>query len=340
MGQLPLSMKAQKLDPILREDRANNSPNGQNGQVPVHVGPDANPGWGVRQGGIRILLRDGRYARNFWKGEFRMECGIFDLDRYLARIAFDRPLSVDAACLAALHEAHMAAIPFENLDILLGRPIRIDLASVQAKLVEGRRGGYCFEHATLFRAALERVGFTCRLLAARVRIRTPPGVLRPRAHFLLEVDTPQGQYLADVGFGGDAPLHPLPLLPDLVNHTPGAAHRLRHETGLWVLESDLGEGWNDLYAFTLEPQHPIDMEVANHYVSTHPASVFRQTLTVQRIRRDRRAILRDKLLEIRTNGHTERREIESDAALLALLATEFSLSFPDGTRFLPQDVGN
>jgi len=261
----------------------------------------------------------------------------FNLDAYLARLGYDRRLALDAACLADLHEAHLAAIPFENLDILLGLPIRVDLASVQAKLVDGRRGGYCFEHATLFKAALERIGFSCRLLAARVRIRTPPGVIRPRSHFLLEVDTPQGQYLADVGFGGDGPLQPMPLLPELVSHRPGSAHRLRHEGGLWVLEADVGDGWGDLYAFTLEPQHPVDLEVANHFVATHPSSPFRSALTVQRIRRHRRAILRDRLLETRANGQTERHEVGTDEDLLAVLATEFSLVFPPGTRFTPPE---
>jgi len=267
-----------------------------------------------------------------------MNPGTFDLDAYLARLGHDRPLTVNAACLAELHEAHLAAIPFENLDILLGRAIKLDLDSVQAKLIGDRRGGYCFEHVTLFKAALERIGFACRLLTARVRIRTPPGVIRPRTHFLLEVDTPQGQYLADVGFGGDGPLRPLPLLPDLISHMPGSAHRLRHDSGLWVLESDLGEGWGDLYAFTLEPHHPVDLEVGNHYVSTHPASPFRTTATVQRIRRNRRAILRDRLLEIRANGETERHEIETDGDLLTLLETEFSLVFPAGTRFTPAEI--
>lgn len=267
-----------------------------------------------------------------------MDPGVFDLDAYLARLAYDRPLARDAACLAELHEAHLAAIPFENLDILLGQPIRLDLASVQTKLITARRGGYCFEHATLFKAALERIGFTCRLLAARVRTRTPPGTVRPRCHFVLEVDTPQGQYLADVGFGGDGPLRPLPLLPELVSHMPGSAHRLRHESGLWVLESDLGDGWSDLYAFTFEPQHPVDMEVANHYLATHPASPFRKTLTVQKIRRGRRAILRGRSLEIRTNGETEDRKIETDEELLTLLEAEFSLVFPAGTRFTPTET--
>jgi len=269
-----------------------------------------------------------------------MDADSFDLDAYLARIGFDRPLARDAACLADLHEAHLAAIPFENLDIALGRPIRLDLASVQAKMVAGGRGGYCFEHATLFKAALERIGFACRLLAARVRWRAPPGAIRPRSHFLLEVDTPEGQYLADVGFGGDGPLQPLPLLPELVSHMPGSAHRLRHEAGCWVLECDMGDGWTDLYAFTMERQHPIDAEVGNHYVSTYPGSIFRQVFLIQRIRRHRRAVLIDRTLAIRTNGEIEQRPIATDEEFLAVLADEFSLTFPPGTRFrLPEAAG-
>jgi N-hydroxyarylamine O-acetyltransferase len=289
---------------------------------------------------IFVLLRKSSYMRNIRKGEIRMDAGSFDLDAYLARVGFDRPLARNAACLADLHEAHLAAIPFENLDIGLGRPIGVDLASVQAKLVGDGRGGYCFEHATLFMAALERIGFACRLLAARVRWRAPPGAIRPRSHFFLEVDTPEGQVLADVGFGGDGPLRPLPLLPELVSHMPGSAHRLRHDSGCWVLECDMGEGWNDLYAFTMERQHPIDVEVANHYVSTYPGSIFRQTLLVQKIRRHRRAALRDRTLEIRAHGRTEQRRIETDAELLTVLADEFSLVFPPETRFrLPDAEG-
>ena len=260
-----------------------------------------------------------------------------DLEAYLARIAYDRPLRIDAASLADLHEAHLAAIPFENLDIFLGLPIRIDLDGVQAKLVHDKRGGYCFEHVTLLQAVLERNGFRCRLLAARVRFGAA-GEPRPRSHFVLEVDTPQGQYLADVGFGRDGPLHPMPLLPGLILHEPGVAHRLRHDGGFWVLEGDVGAGWEDLYAFTLEPNFFVDMEMANHYVSTHPASIFRQTMTVQRLRRNRRASLRGTTLEIRVNGRAERMEVGAGDALLALLADEFGLAFPAGTRFTPPDA--
>src|SRR5262245_53551394 len=108
-----------------------------------------------------------------------------DLDGYLARIGYAGPRRATRETLAALHEAHVGAIPFENLDILLGRQISLEPAALQLKLVSGRRGGYCFEQNTLFRAVLEALGFRVTALAARVR---GGGVLRPRTHMLLRVD--------------------------------------------------------------------------------------------------------------------------------------------------------
>ena len=93
----------------------------------------------------------------------------FRLDDYLTRVGFDRAVKPDLATLAALHAAHVNAIPFEGLDPLLGRPVRLDLASVQAKLVQSRRGGYCFEQNALFKAVLETIGFQVAELGARVR---------------------------------------------------------------------------------------------------------------------------------------------------------------------------
>jgi N-hydroxyarylamine O-acetyltransferase len=255
-----------------------------------------------------------------------------DIDAYCARVGYDGRLSVDAATLAALHEAHVGAVPFENLDIFLGRPIRLDLDHLAAKLIRDRRGGYCFEQSTLFKAVLDKLGFHTRILLARVRL----GISRmvPRTHMLLEVDTPTGQYLADVGFGAQGLLRPLPMLPELVTHTPGAAFRLKHETGHWILEADLGEGWTDLYAFTLEPQYPVDIEMSNHYTATFPGSGFRKVLTAQRTRPDRRLTLKNDQLEIRRKGETERWTIDP-SQLLLVLAREFDLHFPEGTRFAP-----
>ena len=254
-----------------------------------------------------------------------------DLDAYLARIDYGGPRPPSLATLTALHEAHVTAVPFENLDILLGRTISLGLAALQAKLVAGRRGGYCFEQNTLFQAVLEGLGFRVVPLAARVRMGMT-GV-RPRTHMLLRVELEEGAWLADVGFGGDGLMHPLPFAPGAEVWTAGVGHRLRREDDLWVLTARAGAEWVDLYAFTLEPQYPPDYEMANHYTSTWPASKFVQTLTAQRTRAEGRAILRNRDLAVREGGSVRTEVIRDPDHLLDVLDREFGLSFPAGTRF-------
>src|ERR1039458_6052978 len=83
----------------------------------------------------------------------------FRLDKYLARIGINGTIGPDLATLTAIHAAHVNAIPFEGFDPLLRRPVKLDLASIQEKIVDGRRGGYCFEQNTLLKGALEAIGF-------------------------------------------------------------------------------------------------------------------------------------------------------------------------------------
>jgi N-hydroxyarylamine O-acetyltransferase len=257
-----------------------------------------------------------------------------DIDAYLARIGHRGPVAPTEACLAALHEAHLAAIPFENLDVVRGLEIRVDLPSLEAKLVHGGRGGYCFEQNTLFKAVLDRIGFGTRILIARVRLGSAE--ITPRSHMVLKVDTDNGAVLADVGFGATGLLHPIPLMPDVVHHVPGAAFRLRQDHHEWVLEGDIGaDDFSDHYAFTLEPQHPIDIEVANHFTSTHRSSRFRQIVTAQQIRGDRRLTLRGYRFETRHGDAVETRDLADEAERLIVLAREFGLAFPPDTRFDP-----
>src|SRR3984957_17684889 len=126
----------------------------------------------------------------------------FRLDNYLARIGFSGTIQPNLVTLAAIHAAHVNAIPFEGLDPLLRRPVMLDLASVQEKLVDSRRGGYCFEQNVLLKAALDAIGFDVTGLTGRVRWMSPPdSPLGPREHITLKVDLPEGAYLVDVGFG-------------------------------------------------------------------------------------------------------------------------------------------
>jgi N-hydroxyarylamine O-acetyltransferase len=144
-------------------------------------------------------------------------------------------------------------------------------------------------------------------------------------------------FLADVGFGGDGLLCPLPFEAGPELWLGGTGHRLRREAELWVLEANAGQGWQDLYVFTLEPQHTVDFEMANHYTSTWPGSHFRSTLTAQLSLPQRRLALRDRDLVIRESGNATTERIRDPDHLLAVLEQCFSLSFPKGTRFPKPD---
>jgi N-hydroxyarylamine O-acetyltransferase len=255
----------------------------------------------------------------------------FDLDAYVARTGAPRPLAPSAEALGALHQAHVGTIPFENLDILLGRRISLEVGALQAKLVAAHRGGYCFEQNTLFRAALEALGFVVTSLAARVR--SGATSVRPRTHMLLLVDLAEGPFVADVGFGGDGLVRPLPLAAGPETWIGGLGHRLAREGELWVLQGNASGAWADLYAFTLEPQYPIDFVMANHFTSTWPESAFVNSLTAQLTSPERRLVLRNRELTVREGGRIETTIIRSPAHLLEVLDRDFGLAFPPGTRF-------
>jgi len=259
------------------------------------------------------------------------EPGALDLSGYLERIGYAGDLRPSRSVLEALHLAHATHIPFENLDILLGRPIRLDLASLQAKLVKDRRGGYCFEQNLLFSAVLRQLGFSVTNLAARVRYRTT--TLLPRTHMLLLVELAGERWLADVGFGADGLLLPVPLLSvEGVRHFAWS-YRVIDEAGLWVLQSLREGAWMDLYAFSLEPQLAADYEMANHYVSTHPSSRFVQMLTAQLPSPEVRHILRDRELVEDRGQEITSRIVADDDELLDVFKLTFGLQFPAGTRF-------
>jgi N-hydroxyarylamine O-acetyltransferase len=256
-----------------------------------------------------------------------------DLPRYLDRIGYDGPVEATLASLRGLHLAHVTTIPFENLDIQLGRPIYLDLASLQAKLVDGRRGGYCFEQNLLFGAVLETIGFDVTRLAARVRAGSTE--VRPLTHTILRVAgegfEPQ---LADVGFGGDGLLLPIPIEPGPGRTDFGVTHRLvQEDVATRVLQVQAPEGWLDLYAFTLEPRHFMDFVMGNHFTSTWPGSGFVTTLTVQRLGTEGTLVLRWRRLTETRGGQTSTRVIEDDDELLEILQERFGLRFPAGTRF-------
>jgi N-hydroxyarylamine O-acetyltransferase len=252
------------------------------------------------------------------------------LDPYLARIEYTGNVRPSASVLEALHLAHATHIPFENLDVLRGLPIRLDLESLQRKLVDGRRGGYCYEQNLLFAAVLERFGFAVTRLAARVRYRTI--TVLPRTHMMLLVDIGDGRWIADVGFGAEGLLLPVPFAAGQESRQYAWTYRVVKSDAQWVLQSRHVGGWADLYSFTLEPQLPIDYEVPNHYMSTHPESRFVKGLTVQMPSPDARTALRNRELSVDTGKTMTMRLVKNDDEIRQVIETTFGLPAPADLR--------
>jgi N-hydroxyarylamine O-acetyltransferase len=254
-----------------------------------------------------------------------------DLAAYTERIGFAGELRPSAECLRALHLAHATHVPFENIEVLMGRPMPLDIESLWKKLVVDRRGGYCFEQNTLFAAILEQIGFKVRRLAARVGMGAVG--IRPRLHMLLRVEADGRQWLCDVGFGGDALLLPIAWLPGETAEQFAWKYRLMEEEPGYLLQMWRPEGWVGLYSFTMEEQYAVDYEVANYYTSTHPDAFFRKQLMVHVPGPEVRVTLFGRrLMERRPEGVSEV-VLADDAAVRETLATRFGLHLPAGTQF-------
>jgi len=242
-----------------------------------------------------------------------------NLDAYFQRIGWRGPHTATPDVLAGVLAHHMTAIPFENLDVLLGRRVRIDLESLEAKLVTARRGGYCYEHATLLGAVLEHLGFAVKTHSARV-VMVTPRALAPRTHMFLTV----GDVVLDPGFGGLGPLVPVPL-----DGTPAGDHRLVRDGAELALEHQDKRLWIS----TFEHDQPVDFEMANHFTSTYPSSPFVTRLMMRAFTADGRVTVMNRDVTITRGAETETFQLADGAALRELVATYFG--FGDGL-----DLGN
>jgi N-hydroxyarylamine O-acetyltransferase len=248
------------------------------------------------------------------------------LDATLARLGLpsEQPAptleNLDRLIVAALHH-----LPFENLDVLLDKPIRIEPESVFAKVIEGRRGGYCFELNSLFARLLSSLDYRVTLLVARVRwglLADAP--LTPQTHLLLRVDLAQGAYLVDVGFGGPASPRALPLRLD--EELPGGWRITGAADGELEMATRSASGWQTLYRFTLEPQHWADYGMRNWYTSTFPQSVFRNSLRVALSEEGARlSLLNGQFSRRSAQGDVEQQVIHSAEELLGVLRERFHL---------------
>jgi len=251
------------------------------------------------------------------------------LSAYLDRIGHAGSREPTLALLRGLVAAHARTIPFENIDVLLGREIRLDADTLIDKLVRRGRGGYCFEHNLLLAGALQRLGFAVEMLAGRVLWGLSGDRLGPRVHLLLRVATPEGDFLADVGFGRLTLTAPLRLAIGPEQPTPHDTHRLVEAEDEIELHARLDGGWARLYRFGLVPQLPADYEMANWFTATSPASVFTSHLMMARGDPERRFALFDRQFTVRRrNGEAERRTLAEAGELGEVLGRHFGLELP------------
>jgi N-hydroxyarylamine O-acetyltransferase len=257
-----------------------------------------------------------------------------DLDAYLARIGWSGPVAIDAATLGALAAHHGRAIAFENLNPFLGLPVELDVTTLERKMVQGRRGGYCYEQNGLFHTALKALGFDASGLIARVLWGYSGDAPTPRGHMVQRVEIEGESWIVDVGFGGLTLTGALRLVPDIEQPTTLEPFRLRRIEEEWRLEARIGGTWRPLYQFDLQRQHyPIDYVSANYRVATHPASQFVTGLMLARPMADRRFALLNRDFAIHhLNGPTEKRRLETPAEFIDVLETCFDLRAGDLPR--------
>jgi N-hydroxyarylamine O-acetyltransferase len=243
-----------------------------------------------------------------------------DLAAYFDRIGYSGPAEPTLEVLRALTGLHPAAIPFEAIDVLLDRGIDISPQAVDAKLIDRRRGGYCYEQNGLFARVLKAIGFEVEGMAAHVMWMSEPGTpLAPLTHRVLRVTIDGTPWLADVGFGSCVPTAPLRM--DATDPQP-----TQHETfrivpmGPQRLVQALVEGeWKPVYSIAADPWLDGQYEMANWYTSTHPSSHFRHRLIVTRTTGEARHILADGRLTIRRpDGSAEKRYLDADQIMEAL----------------------
>lgn len=259
------------------------------------------------------------------------------LHSYLQRIGLARLPEKNLAGLNELMSAHIGHIPFENIDVLLKRPVSLEPDAIFAKLVSGQRGGYCFEQNGLFYQVLAALGYPVRYRGGRVRLSHPDrNDLPSRTHLFLEVLLEGQGWLVDVGFGALSMHHALRFALDEEQHFPLETRRITEENGRYFHQVKQAEGWQDVYEFDLAGMPLADQKVANWYTSTSPDTHFTRDLVVAiALPGARRASLLNRQFRIRNrDGIMEERQLQENE-LPMILKDIFGLSVEDMPFLFP-----
>jgi N-hydroxyarylamine O-acetyltransferase len=255
------------------------------------------------------------------------------LARYLERIGHGWNVRPDLETLRSLHRAHVTSIPFEALDVQLGRVPSLEPDAIYEKLVERRRGGWCYEMNGLFGAALEKIGFDVTRLSCGV-MRQDGGDERMATHLALLVDC-DGQWLCDVGFGGSL-LEPLPLAAGSREDAPYLVSLARTEDGYWrfIERTETSFG----YDFRAEPADESLLTAKRDWQSTDPASNFTLNFVAMKRSSKGHLILRGRVLTERGPEGTATRPIEDAKEFAAVLVDRFGIEEPGVQDIWPRVV--
>lgn len=259
-----------------------------------------------------------------------------DTGRYLQRLGFDAAPAPTLDTLHQLQWRHTAEFPFETLSTLLRQPVPIDLESVERKVFEQGRGGYCYELNQLFLALLQELGFEARGITGRVVMNAAEGAWPARTHRLSLVTFDGVRYITDVGFGGMVPTAPLLLDSRDTQLTPHEPYRIEANEDGYLLRANVAGEWRPMYLFDLQRQGDIDYTLGNWYVSSHPESPFMGQLMVARTGDRLRKTLNGNSYALHRMGQeSERRSITDADELIDLLENEFGLRVPPRERLRP-----
>jgi N-hydroxyarylamine O-acetyltransferase len=257
-----------------------------------------------------------------------------NIDAWFERIGFAGSIAPSLETLSQLVQLHQAAIPFENLDPLMGAPVRLELANLQQKLLFDKRGGYCLEHNLLVKAMLEELDYEVKLHPAVVLWGLEEPVEQPATHVFLTVEVGGSRYGVDTGFGRQSPAAPLRLRADVEQPTPHEPYRLTDTDGTWRLEVKIGEDWRVCFRSALDEIDEAGLIEMNERVSSSPQ--FRDRLVAARAEKTRRVALLNRRLTIRPlDGEPEMREAASVAELRDMLTGSLGIQLPNDERLEP-----
>lgn len=226
--------------------------------------------------------------------------------------------------LKKLHRAHIALFSFNNIDVLLGKPISLELTHIFEKVVLHRRGGYCFEHNKLFYEILQALGFDVRMVLARVL--NNRSIDAPRTHRVTILNWNGDRYLLDVGFGPLSPRGPILLREYHTESYDEIIYKItKNEHGEYVLSTKMGDEFYTMYSFDMGRYSESDCAVGNYYSYSHPTAVFVNNLVVSLITSKRTLSLRNNSYFRIENEVTDKIEIVNSMQLEAFLKEDFGI---------------